>query len=82
MVQLKKIGWILASKYFDYQILATLYERGQIIPNGGDKRGGRKDWWCHQNYDIIKGWFHRGWEAQILTLCGIWLFWFTIPSVW
>ena len=30
----------VASKYFDYQFFATLYERWQGIPSGGDKRGG------------------------------------------
>ena len=29
-------------KSFDYQFLARLDERGQGIPNDGDKRGGRK----------------------------------------
>ena len=36
------ISHTLASKYFDYQFLATSYERGQRIPSGGDKRGGKR----------------------------------------
>ena len=32
----------LASKCFDYQLLVALYERGQGIPSGGDKRGGER----------------------------------------
>ena len=38
---------------FWYQFLATLYERGQGIPSGGDRRGGRKGCWCDQNF--LKG---------------------------
>ena len=33
----------LASKCFDYQFSAILYEKGQGIPSGGDKGGGRKE---------------------------------------
>ena len=29
-------------KYFEYQFLATLNKGGQVIPNDGGKRGGRK----------------------------------------
>ena len=41
-------------KSFDYEILATLDERGQGIPNDGDKRGGRKGQQCDQNYNLIE----------------------------
>ena len=56
----------VASKYFDYQFLATLYERGQGNPSGGDKGGGRKGCWCDQNYNIIKGWFHYALRLKFL----------------
>ena len=36
----KKQGITVGSKCFDYQFLATLYEREQGIPSDGDKRGG------------------------------------------
>ena len=32
----------MASKCFDHQFLATLYERGQGIPSGGDKVRGER----------------------------------------
>ena len=47
-------GGTQASSFFDFQFLATLYEIGQGIPSGGDKRGGRKGCRCDQNYNIIK----------------------------
>ena len=41
-------------KSFDYLFLATLDERGQGIPNDGDKRGRRKGYHCDQNYNLIE----------------------------
>ena len=43
----------LASKCFDYQFLVTLYERGQGIPSGGDKKGERKGSGYDQNCNKI-----------------------------
>ena len=36
------LQFTLASKWLDYQFLATLYEKGQGIPRDGDEREGRK----------------------------------------
>ena len=36
-------------KSFDHYLLATLDERGQGVPNDGDKRGERKGYQCDQN---------------------------------
>ena len=41
-------------KVIDYKFLATLDERGQGIPNDGDKRGGRKGYQCDQNHNLIE----------------------------
>ena len=44
----------LDPKSFDYQFLAKLDERGQGIPNDGDKRGGRKGYQSELNYNLIE----------------------------
>ena len=44
----------LDPKSFDHYFLATLDERGQCIPNDGDKRGGRKGYKGDQNYNLIE----------------------------
>ena len=41
-------------KTFVYQFLATLGERGQGIPNEGDKRGEREGYQCDQNDNLIE----------------------------
>ena len=38
----------------DPKFLAALDERGQGIPNNGDKRRGRKGYQCDQNYSLTE----------------------------
>ena len=44
----------LDPKYFYNWFLATLDERGQGIPNDGNKIGGRKGYQCDQNYNLVE----------------------------
>ena len=47
------INFTVDPKDLDYQFLATSDERGQGIPNNGDKEGERKGHQCYQNNNLI-----------------------------
>ena len=54
---------ITGTKIFWLLVLGHIRERGQGIPNDGDKRGGREGYQCKRNYNLIEKLFHSG--AQI-----------------